>query len=144
MQKTKIRAIQFLKTGKDAAKMLDFVHKTFHQMTLSIQPFIVLPQDFSPLVGWNDGVDAPLEQKGNKILSRIATIRDQLVKIKAFEQGIGLGDVMALSCRQQQAQRVAQRIHRHMDFTAKAAPTTAKRLFTVFFRFPPRRDVRAR
>lgn len=50
--------------------MLDFANETLDQIPFTIQPFVVLPQDFGPLMWRNDGANA--------------TIRDQMLKIKKY------------------------------------------------------------
>lgn len=133
MQKAQIRAIQFLKAGKDAPKMLDFVDKAFDQVALSIQPFIILPQDFRSLMRRDHRFDAAPQQILDKIRRRITAIRDQALKIEAFQKCLRLRAVVPLSSRQTHPQRIAQAIHRHMDFAAKTAPTPTQRLRSAFF-----------
>ena len=48
MEKTEIRSIQFLVSGKDPPEMLNLIDETFHQMTLAIPPFIVFPLRYFP------------------------------------------------------------------------------------------------
>ena len=103
--------------------MLDFIDKTFHQMTFTVDPFIVLTQDVGTLVGWNHSFNTPFQQVVDKMLGRIPPICQQAIKLKAFQQLIGLGNIMAMSTRQGKAQRVAQTIHCDMDFATKATST---------------------
>lgn len=112
-------------------------------MTFPVQPGILLAQDIRPLVRRNDGLNAPHQQIINEILSRIAPIRNQSLKIKALEQCLSLLDIVALPRSQTQPQGIAQPIYSDMDFAAKAAPTPTQRLFPVFFRHPPHRDAPA-
>src|SRR5690606_16655819 len=71
---------------------------------------------------------------------RIATIRNQSVKVKAIKQMIGLGDVMAMSPCQRKAQGIAQTISHDVDFTTKTTATASQSLSTVFSRHLLRRD----
>ena len=123
--------------------MLDFVDKTFNQMAFTIQPLILLTQDFSALMRWNNGFNTLLQQIGTEVLCRIATISKQAVKIEAFQQMISLGDGMALTSRQRKTQGVAQAINRDMDFATEATATASQGLLTAFFRHPPRKDAPA-
>ena len=103
--------------------MLDFIDKTFHQMTFTVDPFIVLTQDVGTLVGRNHSFNTPFQQVVDKMLCRIATISKQAIKLKAFQQVVGLSNVMTMSTRQGKAQRIAQTIHCDMDFATKATST---------------------
>ena len=111
-------------------------------MTLSIQPLVILAQDVRPLMGRNDRFNAPLKHILDKIFSRIAPIRDQLLKVKPLQQSVGLGAVMPLSRRQNETQGIAQPIHRHMNLATEPAPTATQGLLTVFFLPLPHMDER--
>ena len=140
MQKAQIRAIQFLKAGEDTPKMLDFVDETFDQMALSIQPSIILAQDFRPLMGWDHRLDAPRQQILDKICRCITTIGNQALERQPLQQRLRLRTIVALSGSQTHTQGVAQAIHCHMDFAAKPAPATSQRLRPAFFVRLPRMD----
>ena len=116
--------------------MLDFVDKTFHQMTLSIKPLIIFTQHPGTLVRGNDRFNTTCQQILHKIGGCIATICNQAFKIKAIQQGPGLRDVMALSAGQTQAQGIAQSINCNVNFAAKAAATAPQGLFSTFFGAP--------
>lgn len=58
MQKAQIGTLQFLKAGEDAPKMLDLIDEALHQMVFSIQPFVMLAQDFRLLMGWDNRFNA--------------------------------------------------------------------------------------
>src|SRR5258708_32913736 len=120
--------------------MLDFVDITFHQMPFRIQPLVIVPQAFGSLMGWDDGLDTVRQQIVDKILGSIATISNQALKIEPVQQSLSLGTVVALTGGQTQAQRIAQAIHRHVDFATKAAPTPSQGLLTTFFVRLPRKD----
>lgn len=132
MQKAEIRTVQFLKPRKNTAKMLDFVDKAFDQMAFPIQPGVVFAQQLGTLVRRNDGLNTPCQQVVNESLRCIASIGNQPLKAKPFQQCLRLRTIVALSSRQTQPQRVAQSIYRDMDFAAKATMTATQRLFTVF------------
>ncbi len=123
--------------------MLDFVDETFHQMTFTIEPFVIVPQDFGTLMGCDDCLDTVRKQIVDKILGSIATISNQALKIETVQQGLGLGTVVALTGGQTQAQRIAQSIHRHVDFATKAATNSVPRLAPHFFERLRHRDVPA-
>ena len=121
--------------------MLDFVDETLDQMTFTVQPFVVCAQDFGSLMRRNHRFDAVFHEIVNEMSCCVASVSDQTLKIEAFEQVLGLSDVVTLSGGQHKSQRTSQAIDGHMDLGAETATTAPQRLFTVFFRPLPRRDV---
>lgn len=124
MQKAKIRPIKFLETRKDTPRVLDFVDKALDQMPFSVEPFIILAQEFGTLMRRDNGFNAALQQIVDKILGGIAAICDETLKIKAFQQLLGLGDVMLLPGSQDRVQGIAQPIHRDMYLATEATTST--------------------
>ncbi len=133
MKKTEIRSIQFLKSGKDAAEMLDLIDETFHQMPLAIPPFIVFSLFFGAWMSWYHHFYIPLQQAIHKGLSRISPISDNPLKAKAFNQALRLCDVVGLSRTQAETQGIAQTIHRHMNLAAISPATAPQSLLLAFF-----------
>ncbi len=128
--------IQLIEAGKDTSKMLDFVDKALHQMAFAVEPAIIFAQDCSPLVRWNNGLNAPMEQIVDEMRCRVASISNESLKVEAFQQMLRLGDVMPLAGRQAQSQRIAQPINRYMDFGGEAASTSPQCLWAMFFSAP--------
>ena len=116
--------------------MLDFANETLDQMPLTIQPFIVFAQDFGPLMRWNNRLDTSIQQVFDEMGCRIAAIGDQTLKIKAFQQMLRLGNVMALTSSQAKTQRISQSVYCDMDFGGKSTPAAPESLLTVFFLAP--------
>ncbi len=77
----------------------------------------------------------------HKILRRIAPIRDNPLKDKAFQQTLRLAYVVSLPRAQTETQRITQTICRHMDFAAKTTTTTTQSLLLIFFGRRQHRDV---
>ena len=143
VQKAKIAACQLVKARKDPTKMLDLVDETFNQMALTIQPMIVLTGLLGVLTRGDHDFCTALYDQCDKILSAIAAIGDHMLKLESIDQVRGLGNVMPLSSRQAQPQRIAQTIDGQVDFGAKPTATTPQRLiiwFSVFFQPLLRRD----
>jgi hypothetical protein len=116
--------------------MFDFAHKTLDQMPLTIQPSVVFTQDFSPLMGWNNGFNAAVEQIFDEMCRRIAPIGNQMLEIKAFQQKVCLSNVVTLTCGQTKTQGIAQALYRDMDFATKAPTTASEGLRPMFFWAP--------
>jgi hypothetical protein len=66
--------------------------------------------------------------QSKKIVRIIGAVGNQIPKIQCSNQRRGLGDVVALSSGQEEAQRIALGINRDVDFDRKAAATTPQGL----------------
>ncbi len=146
MPATQLTRRQLVKTRKETTKLLECAHQPFDQMTLPIQPLILLPYQLGPLVGRHDGDDLPLDQPVNEGLGGIGAVGNGLIAVQAVHQRLGLGDVVTLAACQRQAQRIAQALGGQMDFAATAAATASQCLVglaAAFFERPPRMDGRA-
>src|SRR5690606_5404272 len=118
------------------AKMLDLVDKALHQMAFTIQPAVVFAQHCSALVRRNDGFNTAIQQILDEMRCRVASIGDQSFKVEPFQQILGLGDVVPLTWCEAKTQRVAQSIHRYMDFGGETPSTASQSLLAVFFSAP--------
>lgn len=107
MDETEKRAVELVKAGKDAAKLLEFVEAAFDQMALAIDPGIILAFDLGTLVRRNDGFTAPFLQEGDERRARVAAIRQHFREGQAVKQRLGLGTVMALARCQDHPERIA-------------------------------------
>ena len=116
--------------------MLDFANKTLDQVSLTVPPRVILPQDFGSLMWWNNRLNAAIHQIIDEMGRRIASVSDQALEIEAFQQVLGLGDVVPLACGKAKTQRVPQPIHRHMDFGSEAPSAASEGLLAVFFSAP--------
>ncbi len=128
MPQTHIARGQLVKARKETAKLLECAHQTFDQMTLPIQPLILLPYQLSPLVGRHDREEVTPDQPVNEGLGSRGTVSNGMVTGQAVQQCLWLRDGLAPAARQRQAQRIAQPLGGQMDFAATAAPTTPQRL----------------
>jgi len=116
--------------------MLDFADKTLDQVPLTVQPFVILTQDFGALMRWNHGFNASIQQIFNEMSRRVASVSNQPLEVESFQQMLRLGDVVALPSSQAQTQRVPQSIHRHVDFGGESASTASEGLLAMFFSAP--------
>ncbi len=96
-------AVQFLETREDAAKVLEFIEAAFDQMPFAVDPGIVLAFDLGALMRWNDRLTAALVQVGDERRSGIAPICQDFLEGQPVEQRLGLGAVVALARRQDDA-----------------------------------------
>src|SRR5690606_16316355 len=83
--------------------MFDFVDKTLHQVPLTIPPSIVVAQDYGTLVRWNYDFNASRQQVFEKMLCRIASVCDQVIKVTQLKQRASVGDDVAVTTTQNKA-----------------------------------------
>ena len=62
MQKAGKATVKLIKAGEEATILFDLVHKALNQMTLSVEPGVVIAPDLARLFRWNDGNRALLVQ----------------------------------------------------------------------------------
>src|SRR5687768_14058151 len=105
--------------------MLELIDKALDQMPFAVEPSVVCPSLLAALMRRNDSNCTLSHNRIEERLGSITTVSNHIVTGKVCEQRICLCDVMALSCREAQAQWIAQRIYRNMDFGAKATTTAA-------------------
>jgi len=116
--------------------MLDFADKTLNQVPLTVQPFVVLTQEFGALMRWNHRLNASIQQIFDEMGRRVASISNQSLEFEPLQQVLGLGNVVALPSGQAETQGIPQPIHRHMDFGGESASAASESLLTVFFSAP--------
>ena len=116
--------------------MLDFADKTLNQVPLTVQPFVVLTQEFGALMRWNHSFNTSLQQICDEMGRRVASVGNQSRKLESVQQVLSLSNVVALPSSQAETQRVPQPIHRHMDFGGEAASAASEGLLAMFFSAP--------
>ena len=107
VDEAEIGAIQLVEAGEDAAKLLEFVDATFHEMAFAVEPGVVLSLDLGRLMRGNDRFTAPRLDIRDEWRSCIAAIRDDPGEGQAVEQRLGLRAVVALPSGQDGAQGIA-------------------------------------
>lgn len=124
--------------------MLDFVDETLHQMAFFVPVKIIIPLLFTPGSGRNDCFGFKLfDQQPDEVIGIIGLVGNQALEIKIKHQGFGLDDVVSLSRREDEPQRVAQSIYADVNFGAETTPTASQGLSgltTFFLRRQPHKD----
>ena len=116
-------------------------------MPFPIQPTIIFTRFFGPLMRWNNRFSSLSNDPLDKVIRRIASVGNDMLTGVALQQLLGLGNVMALTGCQDEAQRIPQSVHGDMDFRAETPSTTSQRLallIATFFGHLPRTDGHAR
>jgi hypothetical protein len=119
--------------------MLDFVEKALNQMRFLVQMVIIISLFFTVLAGRDHRFGLFFCNAIQIFIRVLRAIGNDPLKIKRCNQVIRLGDNVALSCSQEKAQPVAQRIYAGVDFGGEPAPAAPERLAilpTAFFDAP--------
>src|SRR5215510_11629653 len=142
MQETEEASVELIKTRKQAAIMLDFVHETLDQGSFAVAPGVIVSRLFPVLARRNDRDRTVIDDKSDQIVVVIAAITQDILADFLSQQGLGLGTLMAFAARQDKTQGFAQPISFDMDFGAKATLTPTERLSglsTLFLRLQQHR-----
>jgi hypothetical protein len=118
----------------DRPELLEFAEEILDQVTL----FVAFAIEFAGRQAVCPGRDyggfasrgQPVEDSAIGIKGAVC---DQQIGGHMWQQRIGPGQVVRLSGRQQQAQRIAERVDQRMDLGAQTAAAAAKGLVLSFF-----------
>lgn len=128
-------------------KMLEFVDQTLDQVPLSVEPSIILARLLAPRPGWDDRRRAGLENESHQRVRIVTAVGNDMLKGHSLQQGFGLGYVVTFAACETETQRIAQPVHRDVDFGTKPASASSQRLNLLpaaFFVRQRRRDERGR
>lgn len=131
--------VQFLKSRKQTAVMLDLVEETLNQVPFLVPMFVIIACFFAVFTSRDDRFSAFCGDFLQKQARIIRTVRNCTFKIEIGNQFFSLGNVMPLAARQPKPQRVSQGIYAGMDFGAEPSSAAAERLgclATVFLDAP--------
>jgi hypothetical protein len=116
--------------------MLEFIEEALDEVTLAIEDEIA-GQRYRPAgVRRNNRGDLPLGQDVDEGVGVICFVADQGRRIAIAKQRLGADEIVGLSRRQHQLDRVAQRIDERMNFGAQSAARSTDGLRAVFFLAP--------
>jgi hypothetical protein len=124
----------FVVAGGDGTELFEFAEEILDQVTLFVEFAIELARRQAVWSRRDYGGFASRRQEVEYSAIGIeGAICDQQVGGHMRQQRIGPDQVVRLSRRQQQAQRIAERVDQRMDLGAQTAAAAAKRLVLSFF-----------
>ena len=124
----------FVVAGCDHPELLEFTKEILDQVALFVEFSIEFARRQAVWSGWDDGGFASRRQRVEYSAIGIeGAICDQPVGGHMRQQRISPGQVVRLSRRQPEAQRIAERVDQRMDLGAQTAATAAKGLVLSFF-----------
>jgi hypothetical protein len=100
VQEAQIATSQLIKAREDTAEVLDLVDKAFNQMSLTIQPVVVLTLYVTELMRRDNWNSPTLENETDNLLTRIASVSNDILRPKAPQPIKGFGAIVALTSSQ--------------------------------------------
>lgn len=139
MKEGQVARGQLLKAREDTAILLELVDATLDQMALFVLFLVILARLGSVLARRDDRHTPAGFDEGNEGVAVIPSVGNDVVAGQVAQQRFGLGDVMSLTRREPDNQRVAQGIYHDVNLGAESAPAPSERLgrlSTVFWAAP--------
>ena len=125
--------------------MLDFVDEALNQMALFVQMTVMLTLLVTARRRGNDRLSTTLNNDMKEVEGIVSSVGDDVVGTEVLDEGLCLGDVVALATCQSETQRIAQAIDADVNLGAEATTTSSQRLLSLaaaFFGRRPRKDER--
>jgi hypothetical protein len=104
--------------------MLDLVDEPLDQVSLLVEVLVVRDSSRAGAVRRDDDLSARVGNGGTKAIGVVALVSEQVFEGKTLDQALCLGDIGDLTCRQDEADRIAESIDGNADLRAQAAART--------------------
>jgi hypothetical protein len=116
--------------------VLEFVEEALDEVAFAIEREIASPLGLSVGLWWDDRSDSSLGQGVDKRIGVVGLVADQGIWMGGFDQRLGTSQIVGLTGREHQVDRIAEGIDERVDFGGQSAAGSADRLPAVFFRAP--------
>ena len=127
---------EFVVAGGDCAKLLEFVEESLNEVALGIKSEIARQRCFAARMRRNHGDDLPLGKLREEGVGVVGHVADQRLRVGLCEQRLCPGEVVGFSWREQDFDRIAERVDECVNLCAQSAARSADRLRAVFFLAP--------
>lgn len=117
--------------------MLDLVEETLDEVPFAIEREVAEPLNKPVRSGRDHRNRAARRDQLNDGVAVVSLVGQHMASAKVFQQWFGLGAVGGIAGRQDEAQRIAQRIAQGMDFGRQAAARAANGLRLLIPPFAP-------
>src|SRR5271157_5123477 len=115
----------FLVAGGDAAELFDEIEEALDEIAFGVEGEVAIARDLAVRFWRDDRLDGPDFEALNKAAGVVAFVAEEGFGLHFGRKGFSLGDVVDLSARQAERQRVAQSVYDHMDLGGRAAARAA-------------------
>jgi hypothetical protein len=116
--------------------MLEFVEEALDEVAFAIQREVAMPRRFAIGFWGNHRGNASLRERIRQRIGVASLVAKQGTGIDTVDQLLCTNQIVGLSRRKHQFDRIAQGIDEGMDFGRQSSTGSADRLFAVFFRAP--------
>ena len=124
----------FVVSGGNGSELFEFTEEIFNEVSRFVEISIKIGGRQTILPRWDYGRFAGRCQRlADPRVSIEGLVGDQRISGHLRQQRIGSDQIMGLPGRQQESQRVAERVDQSVDFCAQPAAALADRLVLVFF-----------
>ena len=127
---------EFIIPRGDGSIVLDFVEKPLDEVALAIEREITITLHLAVCLWGDHWKDCPLIERADQRIGVVSFVADDRARVGVFEQRLRAGQVMVLSWRQHQVDRIAQGVDERVDFGGQSSARFADGLRAVFFRAP--------
>jgi len=127
---------EFIVSGGDGTKVLEFVEEALDEIALAVKREVARPRRFAVGLWGNHRSDVALGEFIEQRIGVIGLVADQGLWIGSGEQGLHACQIVSLTWRQHQIDGIAERIDKGVNFGGQSAARSTDRLLAVFFRAP--------
>jgi hypothetical protein len=128
---------EFVITGRDGSKMLEFVEEALDQVAFSVKCEIGRAWRYPIRLGWDDRRDPAVFEDLDQAIGIVSLVGEESLRIDLIEQRFGLREVGGLAGRQRDGGRIAECIRNRMDFRRQAASGSTDGLILTGFFWAP-------
>ena len=114
-------ARSFFVAGGDASELFDELKETLDQIAFGVEGEVAIAFDLAVRLWRDDRLDGSHFEALDEGVGVITLVAEEGFGLHFSREGFSLGDVVDLSARQAERQRVAQGVDDHMDLGGRAA-----------------------
>jgi len=127
---------EFVIARRDGPKVLEFVEEALDEITLAIQSKIAGQWAVAAGVGRNHRGDLSLGEGLDEGVGVVCLVGNERPRIGMLEQRLAAGEIVVLSCGENELDGIAESIDECVNFSAQSAAGSTNRLRAVFFLAP--------
>jgi hypothetical protein len=116
--------------------MLEFIEEALDEVSFAVKREIACPRQLAICFWRNHRGDPSLSESVDQRIRVVSLISKQGFWIGAVDQLLRAGQIVGLSRRQHQFDRIAQSVDQRVDFGRQSTAGSTDRLPAVFFRAP--------
>jgi hypothetical protein len=128
MQAREEIASGFFVAGGDASELFDKIEEALNEISFGVEGEVAIARELAIRFWRDDRPDGSHFEALDEGVGVVALVAEEGLGLHFGREGFSLCDVVDLSAREAERQRVAQSVHDHMDLGGRAAARAAYRL----------------